>query len=135
MRFLSENLLQMTELRKERTGWQLVGLEGWEWRDEGSGRELVGTGGSVSVSMSPSWCDGALPFAACHHGGSGVKAQSVLFLTTACQSTTSQNLKCDNNNNKKQTARARTGLTAHGYLNIFLAPVSKASTRKALCHA
>ena len=43
MRFLSENLLQMTKLRKERTGWQLVGLEGWEWRDEGSGRELVGT--------------------------------------------------------------------------------------------
>ena len=76
----------------------------------------------------------ALQFAACHHGGSGIKAQSVLFLTTACQSTTSQSLKCDNNK-KKQTARARTDVTAHGYLDIFLAPMPKASTEQALCHA
>ena len=45
----------MTQLWKERTDWQPVGLEGWDWRDEGSGSELVGKGGSVSVS--PSWCD------------------------------------------------------------------------------
>ena len=45
----------MTQLWKERTDWQLVGLEGWDRRDEGNVSELVGKGGSVSVS--PSWCD------------------------------------------------------------------------------
>lgn len=54
-RFLLQNLLKMTKLRKERTGWPLVGLEGWEWRDEGSGR---GSWGWEALCLHP-----------CHHPG------------------------------------------------------------------
>ena len=54
---------------------------------KGSRRDLAGTGGSVSASVSPSWCDTPLQFATCYRGGNGIKDLSVLFLATACEST------------------------------------------------
>lgn len=81
LRFLLQNLLKMTKLGGKRG--QVGSWWGWRagsGRDEGSGRELVYGRLRVCPCHHPG-VDGALPLAACHHG-SGIKAQSVLFLTT-----------------------------------------------------
>lgn len=75
---------------KQRAEGQLVGLGGGMGSKkrrlrEGIGKDPVGTGRSVSVSVSPSWSDTAAPFAMLPLGKQN-KGSPVLLLTCACGS-------------------------------------------------